>query len=99
MQKFPDRWALLSIEKNSSILENCVKNLKIVSELSVKDCSGGVSRCRRQWSAVSAELRKACPERSEGNAQIHLRKAGSGTLRKRTGLQPVLHGRRQADHD
>jgi len=42
MQKFPDRRALLSIEKNSSILENCVKNLKIVSELSVKDCSGGV---------------------------------------------------------
>jgi len=39
MQKFPDRRALLSIKKNSSILENYVKNLKIVSELSVKDAS------------------------------------------------------------
>ena len=33
------------------------------------------------------------------NAQIHLRKTGPGTLRKRTGLQPVLHGRRQADNE
>jgi hypothetical protein len=39
MQKFPDRWTLLAVEKNSSILENSVKNLKIISELSVKDVS------------------------------------------------------------